>query len=510
MNRRRPSRSLADRGAAELELVWRGKYDARGERVTVAPRPVRRTTSEVHGSASAPTGELVWGDNLDALDGWLERHRGAVDLAYIDPPFSTGSDFPVLTRVRDGDGRARVLAQPAYTDRWPGGAAAYLAMLAPRLERIHALLADHGSLYVHVDPTLGHAVRLLLDEIFGAGRFQREIIWRIGWVSGFKTRARNWIRNHDTILFYAKDPARMRFNKLYVPHPAGYVRRAGAAAKAPGMAIDDVWNAGSGDLALVGVEALDSIQIKSFSREKTGYATQKNESLLRRIVAASSNPGDLVLDAFSGAGTTAVVAAGMGRRFLASDVGDAAIQLTRTRLRRSVPDRGWSLVRVQSAEIPAAVAVAAVVESMGPRRWRVLVGPSAGRGRRASPPASIPGPRLALELAIDERGHLSIALTSVALAATPTVAAEVRAAVADGVDPVLECAIDWDVRDDTLRPSTVYLADPDRDAERRFVSPAPIGAGRIAVQVVDVAFGCTRVDLELSGGKARQLRATWR
>ena len=214
-------------------------------------------------------------------------------------------------------------------------------------------------------------MRLLLDEVFGAASFQREIIWRIGWVSGFKTRARNWIRNHDTILFYAKDPKRMRFNKVYVPHPEGYVRRAGAAAKAPGMAVDDVWNAGSGDLALVGVDALDSIQIKSFSREKTGYATQKNESLLRRIVAASSNPGDLVLDAFSGAGTTAVVAASMGRRFLAGDVGEAAIHLTRARLRARVPDTAWTLAVPRAADATAPVSV----ERIATRHWRIRSAP---------------------------------------------------------------------------------------------------------------------------------------
>src|SRR5690606_12655232 len=152
------------------------------------------------------------------------------------------------------------------------------------------------SLYVHVDPTVGHAVKLLLDEVFGPGCFQREIVWRIGWVSGFKTKARNWIRNHDLLFFYVKDPRRFTFNKRILPHPPGYVRRDGSPPRGRGVPLCDVWNAGEGELSLRGRESLDSIQIKSFSTEKTGYATQKNESLLRRIVEASSNPGDLVAD----------------------------------------------------------------------------------------------------------------------------------------------------------------------------------------------------------------------
>jgi DNA modification methylase len=322
-----------------IELVWPGKYDDQGRRVEVAARRTSWIERERHGPDGAPADELVRGDNLDVLDRWLETRAGSVDLVVIDPPFSTGTRFDVLTRIGDGDDIAQA---PAYADRWPGGASEFLAMLAPRLARIHALLAAHGSLYVHVDPTVGHAVKLLLDEVFGPASFQREIVWRIGWVSGFKTRAKNWIRNHDLIFFYVKDPARIRFNKVYVPHPPGYQRRAGAPAKAPGIAIDDVWNAGPADLALAGRDSLDSIQIKSFSNEKTGYATQKNEALLRRIIAASSEPGDWIADPFCGSGTTLAVAAAMGRRFLGCDCGRAAFQIARTRL-LGVP-RTWPLV----------------------------------------------------------------------------------------------------------------------------------------------------------------------
>ncbi|HET6585297.1 MAG TPA: site-specific DNA-methyltransferase, partial [Nannocystaceae bacterium] len=322
-----------------IELVWPGKYDEHGQRVEIAARPTKWCERERHGPEDGPADELVRGDNLDVLDRWLETRAGSVDLVVIDPPFSTGTRFDVLTRIGDGD---EIAQAPAYADRWPGGAPEFLAMLAPRLARIHALLAPHGSLYVHVDPTVGHAVKLLLDDVFGPASFQREIVWRIGWVSGFKTRAKNWIRNHDLIFFYVKDPARIRFEKVYVPHPPGYQRRAGAPAKAPGIAIDDVWNAGPADLALTGKDSLDSIQIKSFSTEKTGYATQKNEALLRRIIAESSKPGDWIADPFCGSGTTLAVAAAMGRRFLGCDCGRAAFQIARTRL-LAVP-RAWPLV----------------------------------------------------------------------------------------------------------------------------------------------------------------------
>ncbi|MEM7157376.1 MAG: site-specific DNA-methyltransferase [Myxococcota bacterium] len=323
-----------------IELRWPGKYDEHGRRSPV-PRPGAQLrpyaiypatepveSAEPEGDALPPHW-LIEGDNLLSLDALARDHAGTVDLVYIDPPFATGGRFEVVTAVGSDGPKLR---QPAYTDAWPGGTAGLLAMLDPRLRLMHELLAPHGSLYVHVDPTVGHAVKLLLDEIFGPGCFQREIVWRIGWVSGFKTRARNWIRNHDLIFFYVKDPSRFTFNKHYIPHPPGYRRRDGSPPKGKGVPLDDVWNAGDAELALRGHDSLDSIQIKSFSTEKTGYATQKNESLLERIIEASSNPGDVVLDAFGGSGTTLQVAESLGRRCIACDTGRAAIHIATGRL----------------------------------------------------------------------------------------------------------------------------------------------------------------------------------
>ena len=292
--------------------------------------------------AGEPAGNLlICADNLRAMQALQATHTGAIDLIYLDPPFATGHDF-VRTSFAgpDGEGRGELKAH-AYHDRWPGGLAGFLRMLEPRLRLCHRLLAPQGSLYLHVDPTVGHYAKLVLDEVFGAACFQREIVWRIGWLSGYKTRANNWIRNHDLIFFYTKDPARFTFNKQYVPHPAGYRRRDGAAARSAGVPMEDVWNANVAEFALRGRDSLDSIQIKSFSREKTGWATQKNTSLLRRIVAASSRPGDVVADFFCGSGTTLVAAAELGRRFIGCDCALPAVEVAHARLlelRTHVPE----------------------------------------------------------------------------------------------------------------------------------------------------------------------------
>lgn len=315
------------------ELVWPGKYAPDGSLVDPAPSGAVSQSVQQIGRGPDPD-RILHGDNLDALDTLLQTHAEQVDLIYIDPPFSTGGQFQVATRVGQGEARKAPpeIRAPAYSDRFDGGPTGFLQMMAPRLRRMHALLAPHGSFYLHVDPTIGHMAKLLLDEVFGPECFQREIVWRIGWISGFKSKAKNWIRNHDLIYFYVKDPHAFTFNKMYVPYPEGYVRRDGKPPTGKGVPIDDVWNANTSEFALRGKESLDSIQIKSFSGEKCGYATQKNESLVRRVIQASSNPGDLVLDAFCGSGTLGVAARDLGRRFVGIDCSASAIHIATKRL----------------------------------------------------------------------------------------------------------------------------------------------------------------------------------
>lgn len=297
---------------------------------------------------------LLYGDNLAAMEALLPDFAQQIDLVYIDPPFATGGEFAFRGAVGvggapTGDDPA-AFAATAYRDAWRGGIESYLQMFYERLQLIHRLLAPTGSLYVHLDPTISHYVKVLLDEIFGPASFQREITWRIGWVSGFKSAARNWIRNHDTLLFYVKTPGCFTFNKEYLPYPPGYQRRGELAPAGRGYPIDDVWNAGPAELALEREQSLASIQIKSFSREKTGFATQKNESLLRRIIHASSNPGELVADFFCGSGTTPAVAEKLGRRWIACDRSRFALQVTRKRLHDIPGCRPFAVWSTERAE----------------------------------------------------------------------------------------------------------------------------------------------------------------
>lgn len=347
---------VGEASAEHPHLEWTGRAPLTPGGVTgIAARALYPL--EVHAAARPPLlpptsagagggGRLCLGDNLAVGGALLPELNGKVDLIYIDPPFGTGGRF----RVRRQPGEA---GTAAYGDAWQGGLRGYLNMLQPRLELAHALLAAHGSLYVHLDPTAAHYVKVMLDQIFGPECFQREIIWRIGWVSGYKGMVQNWVRNHDTILFYTRDPERFTFHKSYVPHLPGYSRRGGGEGQ--GHPVDDVWNGSPAEHALTGADALDSIQIKSFSAEKTGYETQKNESLLRRVIEASSNPGDLVVDLFAGSGTTLAVAENLGRRWLGCDCGMAAVHVTRKRLlalreRAAFTVHGTAPVTVVAAE----------------------------------------------------------------------------------------------------------------------------------------------------------------
>jgi adenine-specific DNA-methyltransferase len=347
----------------KTELLWPGKYDEDGKRQEPPRVPVpfqviervnesratrelekRRdlTLFDVWKGEEGDTFEegwrnkLIWGDNLLVMSSLLDQFAGKIDLIYIDPPFATGADFSMSVPV--GEGGPDVHKEPslveekAYRDTWGGGIGSYIDMMSERLALMRELLNESGSIYVHLDATVGHYVKVLMDELFGADSFQREIVWRIGWISGYKSAAKNWIRNHDVILFYVKTPGEFTFNKEYIPYPEGYERRGGGEFTGKGYPIEDVWNASPLEQQLTGEESLDSIQIKSFSGEKTGYATQKNESILRRIIRASSTDSGLVADFFCGSGTTQAVAENLGRRWIGADIGRYAIHTTRKRL----------------------------------------------------------------------------------------------------------------------------------------------------------------------------------
>ena len=347
----------------KTELVWPGKYNEDGTlkavpRVSLpfqvietvnesrATREARQTKGislfDVYQGNEGDTFEegwknkLIWGDNLLVMNSLLDKFAGKIDLIYIDPPFATGADYSFKTELGESSDKhtkePSIIEQLAYRDTWRFGIRSYLDMMQKRLILMRELLNDTGSIYVHLDATVGHYVKILMDEIFGLESFQREIIWRIGWISGYKSVVKNWIRNHDTILFYVKTPSRFTFNKEYTPYSDNYKRRGDDSINTKGYPIEDVWNANSYELSLKGEQSLDSIQIKSFSQEKTGYQTQKNESILRRIIKGSSNPNDLVADFFCGSGTTLAVSEKLGRRWIGCDLGRWGIHTTRKRL----------------------------------------------------------------------------------------------------------------------------------------------------------------------------------
>ena len=289
---------------------------------------------------------LFHGDNKEILSTLLvQGFRGKIDLIYIDPPFDSGADYVRQVALRgeqkklEGEAHS-VIEQTQYTDIWANDN--YLQFMYERLHLMLELLSDKGSLYLHCDWHKTHHLRLVLDEVFGPDNFQREIIWRIGWISGYKTKAKNWIRNHDTILFYTKNKDDFIFNKEYIPYADDYVRRDGSKPEGEGYPIEDTWNCSD-------LDRMDSIQIMSFSREKKEYETQKNENLLARIIKASSNEDSIILDCFVGSGTTAVVAEKLGRRWIAADLNKGAIQTTMKRIQTDIDaPRGIAHYRVNN------------------------------------------------------------------------------------------------------------------------------------------------------------------
>ena len=268
---------------------------------------------------------LIAGDNATVLDG---LPAGAFDLIYMDPPFNTGRAQArrTLSVAADGSGdrigfggrryRSELLQTLSYDDAF----ADYLAFLEPRLVRARALLADHGTLYFHIDYREAHYCKLLLDEVFGREAFLNELIWTYDY--GAKPR-RRWPAKHDTILVYVRTPGEHWFDADGVdrePYMAPGLVSAEKAAR--GKRPTDVW--------------FHTI-VPTNGAEKTGYPTQKPEGVLRRIVAASARPGGWCLDPFAGSGTLGAVCRQLGRRFVLVDVNPVAVEVIQARLGAPAP-----------------------------------------------------------------------------------------------------------------------------------------------------------------------------
>jgi site-specific DNA-methyltransferase (adenine-specific) len=271
-------------------------------------------------SGSEAGDRILLGENLELLPTLASE---SFQLVYIDPPFNTGKvqERRTLSAVRDDRGdrtgfqgrryKTQLLAQSSYRDLFDD----YLAFLAPRLEEAHRLLSRQGTLYFHIDYREAHHCKLLLDEIFTRQCFLNEIIWAYDY--GARTK-RRWPAKHDTILVYVKDPDHYHFDSEAVdrePYMAPGLVTPEKAAR--GKLPTDVW--------------WHTI-VPTAGSEKTGYPTQKPEGVLRRIVQASTRPGDWCLDFFAGSGTLGAVAAKLGRRYVLIDSNPQAVEIMRARL----------------------------------------------------------------------------------------------------------------------------------------------------------------------------------
>jgi len=265
-------------------------------------------------------GQILFGDNLPLLQ---EMPSESVDLIYIDPPFNTGKT-QVRTQIKtvrnkNGDrigftGKRYAtitVGKKQYVDTHDD----FLAFLAPRLEEAHRVLKPTGSLYFHIDFREVHYCKVLLDSIFGRECFLNEVIWAYDY--GGRTN-RKWPTKHDNILFYVKNPESYTFNTDEIDR---------IPYMAPGLVGPEKVKKGK-----LPTDTWWHTIVPTNGAEKTGYPTQKPLGVLRRIILASSNPGDLVLDFFAGSGTAGVAAKELGRRFMLVDDNEEAIAVMEARL----------------------------------------------------------------------------------------------------------------------------------------------------------------------------------
>jgi len=272
--------------------------------------------------AAGQADQILLGENLELLPRFAD---GSFQMIYIDPPFNTGraQSRRTLQTMADGEGdrtgfqgrryRSKLLSESSYGDSFDD----YLGFLAPRLQEARRLLSVEGTLYFHIDYRESHYCRLLLDEIFGRECFLNEIVWAYDY--GARSR-RRWPAKHDTILVYVRDRGAFFFDSEGVdrePYMAPGLVTAEKAAR--GKLPTDVW--------------WHTI-VPTNGREKTGYPTQKPEGIVRRMVQASTRPGEWCLDFFAGSGTLGAVAARLGRHYVLIDSNPEAVEIMRGRLAR--------------------------------------------------------------------------------------------------------------------------------------------------------------------------------
>ena len=324
------------------EFTWVGKKAS----IVEANKPIRkmlRPCPEESKNWDTTKNLYIEGDNLEVLKLLQESYLGKVKMIYIDPPYNTGSDKFVYPDnytmdeedyedgigLKDEEGnklfRENLISNPRFHSDW-------CSMMYSRLMLARNLLAEDGAIFINIDYNEAHSLKMIMDEIFGNDNFQREIIWRIGWLSGYKTTAPNYIRNHDTILFYSKSNIKLDFIKKYIQNRdfkplvkkeaklttkltefglsqsqqnelLRFINYENRPEKYP---IEDTWNCNEYD-------DLNSIAIVSFSGEKISkilgidqdFKGQKSIKMIQRLLESTTKSSDIILDFFSGSASTA-------------------------------------------------------------------------------------------------------------------------------------------------------------------------------------------------------------
>lgn len=286
------------------------------------------------------TNKLIWGDNkliLSSLaNGPLRQEidtAGGLKLIYIDPPFAVGADFGFNIEIggETAEKKQSIIEEIAYRDTWGKGISSYLSMMYERLKLMYSLLAEDGSIFLHVDHRVTGLMQFLLNEIFGSKCFNNEILWTYSRPS--IASQRYFTRLHDTIWWYSKKEKAHTFNtdEVRVPYSKSTQERnaygAGGSKYAGGSTERVTHELGKipEDFWYIPIPPGNALEV-------VGYPTQKPEALLERIIKASSNEGDLIADFFGGSGTTAAVAEKLGRKWISTDLGRFSIHTQRKRL----------------------------------------------------------------------------------------------------------------------------------------------------------------------------------